>query len=103
MGTDAHMRRAPVATALPIQAIRGAHGRVDQIKCPRTDTHLTYMIDIALTTEFLVCRWRCAMSSGDRVIRWSTALALTGRRPTRGRMLAPGESVRRDIAILVGR
>jgi hypothetical protein len=20
--------------------------------CPRTDTHLTYMIDIALTTEF---------------------------------------------------
>jgi hypothetical protein len=22
--------------------------------CPRTDTHLTYMIDIALTTEFVL-------------------------------------------------
>jgi hypothetical protein len=22
------------------------------VKCPRTDTHLNYMIDIALTTEF---------------------------------------------------
>jgi len=22
--------------------------------CPRTDTHLTYMIDIALTTEFSI-------------------------------------------------
>jgi hypothetical protein len=24
------------------------------IKCPRTDTHLIYMIDIALTTEFAI-------------------------------------------------
>jgi hypothetical protein len=24
------------------------------IVCPRTDTHLTYMIDIALTTEFAI-------------------------------------------------
>jgi hypothetical protein len=23
-------------------------------KCPRLDTHLTYMIDIALTTEFAI-------------------------------------------------
>ena len=29
------------------------------------DTHLTYMIDIALTTEIFACRWRCAMSGGD--------------------------------------
>ena len=24
------------------------------VKCPRTDTHLTYMIDVALTAEFSV-------------------------------------------------
>jgi len=24
--------------------------------CPRTDTHLTYMIDITLTTEFVLLR-----------------------------------------------
>jgi hypothetical protein len=24
------------------------------IKCPRPDTHLTYMMDIALTTEFTI-------------------------------------------------
>jgi hypothetical protein len=27
-------------------------GQVLMMVCPRTDTHLTYMIDIALTTEF---------------------------------------------------
>ena len=46
--------------------------------CPRTDTHLTYMIDIALTTEFCAHCWRCAMSGVDRVIRWSTAVAVLG-------------------------
>jgi hypothetical protein len=27
-------------------------GSATWIKCPRSDSHLTYMIDIALTTEF---------------------------------------------------
>jgi hypothetical protein len=37
------------------------------------------MIDIALTTEFsLACCWWCAMSGGDRAIRWSIALAVLG-------------------------
>ena len=47
--------------------------------CPRTDTHLTYMIDIALTTEFALATGGARLSSGaDRVIRWSTALAVLG-------------------------
>jgi hypothetical protein len=32
-----------------------------EIRCPRSDTHLTYMIDIALTAEFILdrdARWR---------------------------------------------
>jgi hypothetical protein len=37
--------------------------------CPRTDTHLTYMIDIALTTEFSLGRWRCSMNGADQIIR----------------------------------
>jgi hypothetical protein len=30
-------------------------GRFHLVWCPRTDTHLNYMIDIALTTEFFRC------------------------------------------------
>jgi hypothetical protein len=29
-------------------------GQAMMTMCPRTDTHLNYMIDIALTTEFLL-------------------------------------------------
>jgi hypothetical protein len=42
--------------------------------CPRPETHLTYMINLALTTKSFACCWRCAMSVADRVVRWSTAL-----------------------------
>ena len=45
--------------------------------CPRRDTHLAYMIDIALTTEFSLAAGG-AMSGGNRVIRLSTALAVLG-------------------------
>jgi len=42
--------------------------------CPRTDTHLTYMIDIALTQSSQLLREVC----DDRVIGWSTAGAVAG-------------------------
>ena len=49
-------------------------------KCPRTDSHLMYMIDIALTTEFAVTAGgaRCPVTGADRVTRWSTAAAVVG-------------------------
>jgi hypothetical protein len=43
--------------------------------CPRGDTHLTYMIDIALTTEFVlndgVRWWEWTRSSDGRPEPWS--------------------------------
>jgi hypothetical protein len=61
--------------------------------CPRPDTHLRYMINIALDHEVFAC-WRCAMSVADRVVRWSTALDVLDSPPqdadSRGGAMAAG-------------
>jgi hypothetical protein len=46
--------RVPMGTNLSDHLILETNnpGSATWIKCPRSDSHLTYMIDIALTTEF---------------------------------------------------
>jgi hypothetical protein len=43
--------------------------------CPRADTHLAYMIDIVLTTEFTIPAGGGAMTGAGRGIRSSVATA----------------------------
>jgi hypothetical protein len=44
--------------------------------CPRSDSHLTYMIDIALTTQFAITAGE--VRRPEQIIRWSTAGAVAG-------------------------
>ena len=44
----------------------------------KVEWHLTYMIDIALRTEFALAAGGARSAAADRVIRWSTAFAVLG-------------------------
>jgi hypothetical protein len=48
------------------------------MECPRPESHLTYMTPVTPDDRIHAGCWRCAMTGADKVIRWSTAVAVIG-------------------------